>query len=517
MFDSVQVEEHQHEDLKEFKNFLFLVHKYLLLPDPTDVQYEIADAIVHNRDLLSLQAFRGIGKSHIAAIYCLWLLYWELETKILIVSATGKRANQFVKFCKDVIASCPFLQHMRAEVQQRNSATSFDVYGCIPSQTASLEAKGITSQITGSRANVIIADDLEISVNSQTHEAREKLDGLSVEFTPIMIPDGVVDPRIIFLGTPHSSSSIYNRLPDKGYQLKKFPCYDENGEPVEPDRFGEAVLEKQRVQMGESQFALQMMLDTSLADNERYPLKLSDLIISEAYSAKSCSEEYNVTIHPYGKLIKESKGADQLFQSKEKGFEVGYTKIIMSLDPAGGGDEFAWTIAGTRNGYIFILNHGAWSTGFNKAVLADIVRLQQEYGVHEIVIESNFNSLMGTNLIQPYVQCEVIPVRNHLQKERRIIATMEPLMNQQKLVVNKNFINDEILMSQMLNITNTKGSLNKDDRIDALAIACTHLIENVNINLHAVKDSEYRQRLDEELSDLLGTSGNYSFMDLDNG
>jgi len=281
----------QIDELKDFKNFVFLTHKFLRIKPPTNVQYQICDALVAGDSLLSLQAFRGIGKSHLASLYCLWKGYWNHEVKILIVSATSKRAAEFVKFCRDTINLCPFLHHMKPGKSQRDLSYSFDFSDCLPSQTPSIEAKGITSQITGSRANIIIADDLEVSINSLSAEAREKLESLSREFVSILMPEG----NTIYLGTPHSSSSIYNRLPGLGYKLVKFPAYDESGEATEPLRFPADALEMRKKLMGESEFQLQYMLDTSLADKDKFPLKLSDLIVTEEFDGKTCREQWKKT------------------------------------------------------------------------------------------------------------------------------------------------------------------------------------------------------------------------------
>ena len=51
------------EELKDFRNFLYLVWKHLNLPDPTDIQYEIADWMQNGPRRAVIQGFRGVGKS----------------------------------------------------------------------------------------------------------------------------------------------------------------------------------------------------------------------------------------------------------------------------------------------------------------------------------------------------------------------------------------------------------------------------------------------------------------------
>lgn len=490
------------EDLEDFRNFLYLTHKFIGLPEPTPLQYKMADNFQHGSPRDAIQAFRGCGKSHITALGSLWLLYNNKDVKVLVISATAKRGAEFVKFCKDTISVCPFLSHMLPQQGQRDLSYSFDVSGAEPSQTPSLTAKGITSQITGCRASIIICDDLEISVNSMTSEAREKLTDLASEFEPILLPNG----RIFYLGTPHSSSSIYNSLPSLGYKVYKYPAYDEFGEPTEPTRFPRKLLEKRRKGMGDSRFMLQYMLDTSLSDKDNFPLKVSQLLIEESLNANYCYEEYFQTTKAMDLHVKESKAGDRPFHADHKGYKVQYTKKIMALDPAGSGaDDFAYCILGTKNSFVFVLEQGHWN-GFSGSRVGDIKDLAARYAVNEIVVETNFGDDLILNLLQPNIMVPITPIRHNVQKEKRIISTMEPLLNQGKLVVSKDFLFNKGL-AQFTNITPTKGSLKHDDYIDCLAMGVKHLQQEIAINVAASRQAELEERLDREMSSILDLHG----------
>lgn len=482
--------------LKDFRNFVYLCHRYIGLPDPTPLQYEICESIVDDELRLCIQAFRGASKSHLSALWCLWTLYWNNEEKILIISATADKASQFVKFCKDTILRCPFLKHMAPVGEQRNLAYSFDVAGCLPSQTPSLEAKGLTSQITGSRASTIIADDIEISTNSRSADAREKIRSLSAEFESIILPGG----RILWLGTPHSASSVYNTLPAMGYAILKFPIY-KDGKNVEPGRFPEEDLQIRRNSIGESIFRLQFMLDTALEDDDIYPLKLADLIIDDSISKDSCRESYRVTKTKYPFAISEAKGTDALYLSESLGNPVPYIKKVLALDPAGAGkDEFAWCILGVRNGYIFSIAHSAFDK-YTDSTPIDIANLAKKYKVNEIVLESNFGDVYLESLIQPHTDVKITTVRSKTQKELRIISALEPVLNSHKLVVTKEFIEDKIMTSQFCNLTKDRGCLKHDDRLDALAIGVAHLVEYLRINEKQAIQNQWLDDLEKEFED----------------
>ena len=485
--------------LKDYRNFVYACHRYIGLPDPTPLQYEICQTIVGDTPRLCVQAFRGASKSHLSALWCLWTLYWNNEEKILIISATADKASQFVKFCKDTIHRCPFLKHMAPVGEQRNLAYSFDVAGCLPSQTPSLEAKGLTSQITGSRASAIIADDIEISTNSRSAEAREKIRSLSSEFESIILPGG----RILWLGTPHSASSVYNTLPGMGYTVVKFPIY-KNGVNVEPGRFPEEDLQTRRNSIGDSIFRLQFMLDTTLEDDDIYPLKLADLVIDDCITKDSCKEAYRITKRKLNYSVEESKGTDALYISEALGNPVPYVKKILALDPAGTGkDEFAWCVLGARNGYIFNIAHSAFDKYTDETPI-DIANLAKKYKVNEIILESNFGDLYLESLIQPHTDVPIVTVRSKTQKELRIIGALEPVLNSHKFVVTKEFIEDKVLMAQFCNITKDRGSLKHDDRLDALSIGVAHLVEFLRINEKQAIQNQWLDDLEREYEDQYG-------------
>ena len=87
------------EKLKDFRNFLYLVWKHLNLPEPTKVQYDIANYIQKSSTRTIVSAFRGAGKSYITSAYVLWRLLLDPQLNILVVSASKNRADDFSTFC----------------------------------------------------------------------------------------------------------------------------------------------------------------------------------------------------------------------------------------------------------------------------------------------------------------------------------------------------------------------------------------------------------------------------------
>lgn len=171
------------EKLKDFRVFLYMVWKHLGLPAPTPVQLSIAHYLQHGGRRKGIEAFRGVGKSWITAAYVVWKLRCDPNLKFMVLSASKDRADNFSHFCLKLIHEIPLLQCLIPRSDQRGSTISFDVAPAKPDQAPSLVSKGIFSQITGGRADEIIADDVEIANNSYTQLMRDKLSE-AVNFCP---------------------------------------------------------------------------------------------------------------------------------------------------------------------------------------------------------------------------------------------------------------------------------------------------------------------------------------------
>jgi len=206
--------------LSDFRKFLFVVWKHLNLPDPTPVQYDIAKNIQHGDKRMIVEAFRGVGKSWITSAYVVWLLYCNPQLNILVVSASKTRADDFTTFTLRLINEMEILAHLRPREDQRQSKISFDVGPAAASHAPSVKSVGITGQLAGSRADYIIADDIEVPNNSMTQGMRDRLSEAVKEFDAILKPDG----RIIYLGTPQNQESLYNKLPERGYKTHIWPA-----------------------------------------------------------------------------------------------------------------------------------------------------------------------------------------------------------------------------------------------------------------------------------------------------
>ena len=205
----------------DFKLFLSALWDQLDLPPPTRAQFSIADYLQHGPKRLQIQAFRGVGKSWITGAFVLWTLFNDAERKIMIISASKERADNMSIFLQKLIIETPWLSHLQPKSDDsRWSRISFDV-NCSPHQAPSVKSVGITGQLTGSRADLMILDDIEVPGNSMTELMREKLLQLCTEAESILTPKS--DSRIMYLGTPQTTFTVYRKLAERSYRPFVWP------------------------------------------------------------------------------------------------------------------------------------------------------------------------------------------------------------------------------------------------------------------------------------------------------
>jgi hypothetical protein len=531
--------------LRNFKNFLFLVWKHLNLPDPTPAQYDLADYLQYGPRRCVIEAFRGEGKSWITSAYVCWRLLFDPQLKFLVVSASKDRADAFSTFTKRLISEMPILQHLMAKEGQRDSNVAFDVGPTMAAHAPSVKSVGITGQISGSRADEVIADDIETLNNSLTQMLRDRLAEAIKEFEAVMTPKPT--SRIIFLGTPQSEMSIYNGLPARGYEMRVWPARVPTadkvisykgalapfvtdmiargvpaGTPTDPTRFGELELLEREASYGRSGFALQFMLDTSMSDAERYPLKLRDLVVISC-NDKIAPVQVSWASSPdlvIGHLPAVGLAGDRFYHPMYVAKEwVAYTGSVMAIDPAGRGkDETGYAVVKILSGLLYITASGGLKGGYTPENLKTLSLVAKEQGVNEIVIESNFGDGMFAELLKPVLtenghSCTVVDVRHGAQKELRIIETLEPILNQHRLVLDEKIILSDAkvevkyqLLYQLTRLTKDRGALAQDDRIDALAIAVKYWTEHMAKDTKKAAEEHRQKLLDEELRKFMETA-----------
>lgn len=510
---------------KNFWAFVYIVWKSIGLPKPTPIQVDIAQFLQNPpSDRVIIQGFRGVAKSFLTCAYAVWRLWSDRDLKVLIISASSDRADANARFIKSIINTLPFLEDMKATKDQLDTQNLFSVGGAKADISPSVKSVGITGQITGTRADLLISDDVEVPKNSGTQLQREKLAEAVKEYDAILKPNG----QIIYLGTPQNEASLYNTLQNRGYVTRIWTVlYPENqaerasygdtlapfiakkydsdpdkyaGQPTDPERFDDIEIAKRKLSYGKAGFALQFMLNTNLSDYEKYPLKVSDLIVEE------------LDMHETSVKWSWANGVQQRLQDipcvamkgdmyyaplSRSPDTMPYTGTVMSIDPSGRGkDESSYAIIKCLNGYLFLMDVGGFEEGYSDLTLTKMAQIAKFWNVNEVVVEANFGDGMFTKVMTPIFNkihpVAIQEVKNTKQKELRIIDTLEPVLMRHKLVVNKSVIENDYrrfetnqaysFIYQMTRICRDKNAIAHDDRLDAVTMAVAYWLDNMDID-----------------------------------
>lgn len=539
-------------EFNDFRNFVYLLWKELGLPNPTRVQYEIAHFLQHGPRRRMVLAFRGVAKTWLTGAYVLWKLYRNPLLQVLVVSASADHAAAVTSFILKCIIEVKWLRHLQPDEKKghKTSTRNFDVNGCKVSVQPSVRARGITGQLPGNRADLIVADDIEIPKNSDTVAKREQILKGTAEFSSILKPGG----EILFLGTYQSEESVYKDLPAKGYRLFVVPArypdeeqlksYGETladfiveeiakgarpGEPTDPERFDDEDLTERELEIGRSNFALQFMLVPTLISDLLFPLRLKDLVtlsLSPTHGPRVViwggGAENNRTDLPNVGFRSDNFKRPTMF-SKDQWDP--WDGKHMFIDPAGKGqDEISYAVTGKLGGKIGLLDCNGFLGGYEEKNLERIAIVAVvEYEVDVITVEENFGGGMFAKLLKPVIDRvakeanksapRIEEIRSSTQKEKRVIDTLEPVMNQHRLIVHDALVEKDYesvhdrspekqhtyrLFFQMTRITRERGCLKHDDRIEAVASSVGYWQDKISEDVdEARRDREFEEAVEK--------------------
>ena len=365
---------------------------------------------------------------------------------------------------------------------------------------------------------------VEVPKNSGTQMQRDKLAEAVKEYDAILKPNG----QIIYLGTPQNEASLYNTLQQRGYitriwtvlypesqverdsygdNLAPFIAqrYDSDpekwaGKPTDPERFDDIEIAKRKLSYGRAGFALQFMLNTNLSDYEKYPLKVSDLIVEELDMHETSTKWSwaNGIQQRLQDIPCVAMKGDMYYAPLSRSPEtMPYTGTVMAIDPSGRGkDESSYAIMKSLNGYLFLMDVGGFEEGYSDLTLTKMAQLAEFWEVNEVVVEANFGDGMFTKVMTPIFSkihpCAITEVKNTKQKELRIIDTLEPVLMRHKLIVNRSVIENDYrryetnqaysLIYQMTRMCRDKNAIAHDDRLDAVTMATSYWLDNMDVD-----------------------------------
>lgn len=532
----------------------------------TEIQAEIGQFLEHGPAYLMVQAQRGQAKTTITAIFAVWCLIHNPKLRVLILSAGATQANEISTLIVKLIMSVDILEAMRPDKTNgdRTSVEAFDLHYTLKGvdKSPSVACVGITSNLQGKRADLLIADDVESLKNSQTAVMRAQLLNILRDF-PSICSNG----RIIYLGTPQSIESVYNTLPSSGFVVRIWPGRYPNAEQLRhygnalapsianrvkanpelgtghgldgkqgaaTDTYltDEMLLAKELAQ-GTAFFQLQHMLLTALTDALRFPLKTEHLIAMRLDGenlplkvVRSMAETALKTFSVEGRqfMIATAMAVSDQVASKQA--------RVMYVDPAGGGingDETAWAIVDLLNSYLFIQDIGGQPGGHDLDKLKALATVAVKWRPTIIKIEKNMGFGLFREVLQPVLKqafdeagLPMPSIEDDLvvgQKETRIIGTIEPVLGRGSLIINEEILARESesvarydvkvritysFLFQLATLTRDKNSLKHDDRLDALEGAVRHFAAALAVDQTKAIEALRKRELEEFQRNPLG-------------
>jgi hypothetical protein len=210
---------------------------------------------------LLLMAFRGCGKSTLVGLWCAWQLAQRPETRILVLAADAPLAVKMVATVRRIVERHPLCRHLIPEGSESWASDRFTVARDGALRDPSMLAQGIGGNVTGSRAEVIVCDDVEVAGNCDTPGKRAELRERLAEAEFVLTPDGT----ILFVGTPHHEETLYRDPKEEGAFLKGYrrivvPVMNAAGASAWPERFPRDAIAALRDRVGPLQFQRQMLL-----------------------------------------------------------------------------------------------------------------------------------------------------------------------------------------------------------------------------------------------------------------
>lgn len=531
----------------------------------TDIQDDIAQYMEHGDDNIMVQAQRSQAKTTIAAAFCVFCIIHNPRVRILVVSAGGSQAGDISTLIVRIIMSMDVLACLRPDrtAGDRSSTESFEVHHSLKGvdKSPTVKCLGITANLQGNRADILLADDVESTKNGMTATQRAQLLHLTKDFTSI-----VQNGRIIWLGTPQTGESIYNSLPARGVRVRIWPgryptaeqiehyganlapliqrrlaadpslatgggMLGDQGQPVDPVLLNEEKLQAKELDQGTAYFQLQHMLCTKLLDQLRYPLKPELLTCLRGAG----------TLFPL-RIVRGMEKSHLLdYRSCDFSFKVmsphetsretaKLNNLWACIDPAAGGanaDETAYAVGGFLNGNIVLLSVGGIPGGYELPKMEALAKLILRFPIEGVTVEKNMGYGAFAAVFTPVLQRIALEqgmkapgVLDELvtgQKEARIINTLSPVMGRGALIVTPECIAEDhdrcqsyapavqqtySLFYQLAKISYTRGALVHDDRADAVEA----LVRRFQASLRIDQDKEVEKLTAKAALDKINSS-----------
>lgn len=528
------------EHYEQFVDFLADTLEFLGF-SMTELQADIGNFLQYSSGDIGVQAQRSQAKSTITAAYAVWSLIQDPTERVLILSAGDTQATEISTLIVKLITNWDVLACLKPDrnAGDRTSVEAFDIHYSLKGidKSPSVACAGVTANLQGKRAGLLIADDVESQKNSRSAIQREVIVQAIKDFSSI-----VQSGRIVFLGTPQSKESIYNDLPSRGVNMRiwtgryptkeQLPSYGRllapyilrklkqdpslgtgggrdgsQGKPTDPQLLDEAQLQHKENMQGTTFFQLQHMLNTSLADSLKYPLKSDQLIVMRFTDNVPLEIKRGMTAGQQQLFDVGGIRLSPMWPHSISNETAKLTGGVFYIDPAGGGknaDETGYAHVCYSNAKLFVKRVGGVSGGYSLPQLQKLAKTIVEAKPETVIIEKNFGYGAFKEVFLPILRSAPYNYTGKIdedyvtgQKERRIVDTLEPVIGRGSLIIHESVFREDWESTQDYSLESRKfytfayqftamtlqaGSCVHDDRIDALAGAVGYYVKALQLD-----------------------------------
>lgn len=187
----------------------FIIWAQLQGWNPPDFHLRVCEFLQSPARLKLLMLPRGHAKSTILGVYNAWRYYQDEQYRILHQGDTDGTARKCSRDTRAVLRRHPLT---RGLADGRGETDFWWTPKAKDERNPSMQAAGILSNITSSRADEVQNDDVEVPRNIGTPEAREKLRYRLSEQVHVAVPNATK----LYIGTPHTHDSLYTEIQAKG-------------------------------------------------------------------------------------------------------------------------------------------------------------------------------------------------------------------------------------------------------------------------------------------------------------
>lgn len=542
------------DDLIYFTDHVWVAMKWDQYAPLGWVEYDVLDWVETGPPRQGVLAHRSFGKTHlVTSMLPPWDWYQDPENKCLLVSKSRDHAKQTLVLIREMLRNVPFLRHLLPTASCLDQAQKFNIPLAGPSRTPSLQALGVESQLPGTRASRILADDIETPENTQTHESRQKLKTKANELWNIATYG---ERKINFVGTFNHDESVYKSLRAEGVPFRSWPALyprpDEMVMNMSPTLIGR--MEEGEAKPGDvvadyrydfeyysehkakglSHWGNHYMLLENLGDRDKYRLRLKDLIVHPVDRDIAPAKIIWGTNNGQGMSTRlediksEGFGDDGLYGPVmfSNDHYAPYAVTKMWVDPSGkGADKTGVASVGQCMGHLYVKSLLGLDGGTGYTVLTRIAQTACRTGATEIHVEDF--AMQGTvaQLLEPVVRKFFVepgdkdfegvvrpngwkatveltrPIGGFTQKEQRMLSALEPVVHNHRLVVDPTIAESSRFQYQLTRLTSDRNCLEHEDELEALANCVALFTDDFRYDPEDMAKAHTQRLMDEALEE----------------